>query len=36
MQHWAPQYSGIEEHGMNDIPEGDHKVAAQVPAENQK
>ena len=37
VQHWAPQYDGMEEHGLNNIrPERDHKVVAQLPADNQK
>ena len=36
VQHWAPQYDGMEEHGLNNIrPERDHKVVAQLPADNQ-
>lgn len=35
VQHWAPQYDGMEEHGLNNIrPERDHKVVAQLPGGN--
>lgn len=38
VQDWAPLCIGIEEveHGLNNILERDHKVAAQVPEDNQK
>jgi len=38
VQDWAARCIGIEEaeHGLNNILERDHKVAAQVPADNQK
>lgn len=38
VQDWAARCIGIEEaeHGLNNILERDRKVAAQVPADNQK